>query len=95
MDPITAALLIGAATTAVTAGIGMYQGQQQAKAVARAQNKAQDKAVKNQNALVEEGFNKRRNAMGLGAQQAQGGQVASQTGSVLTSVTNGNQASGL
>lgn len=94
-DPITTALLISAATTIGTGLIGMYQANQQANAAAKAQKKAQDQAVKNQNRLVEEGFNKRRSAMGLGQTPQKTGMMASQTGSILTSVGDGNQASGL
>jgi hypothetical protein len=90
MDPLTAAILIGG-----TAAIGMYQANEQQKAIAKAQKRAKDEAVKNQNALVEQGFEKRRKTMGLGEPGAAGGLVASQSGGVLTSVTNGNQASGL
>jgi len=91
MDPFTAAILVGAATSM----IGMQQANSNARAQARAQRQAQDQAVENQNALVEEGYNKRKNAMGLGQNKSGGGLVASQTGGVLTSVTDGNQASGL
>lgn len=97
MTGLEIALLVGAASSVATGVIGMYQSNQQARAAARAKRKAEDQAVKNQNRLVEEGFNKRRSAMGLGMQGAQQktGLTASQTGSVLTSVTNGNEASGL
>lgn len=91
MDPVTAAILMAS----VTAGIQMYQSQEQANAQAAAQKEAEDKAVQNQNALVEEGFQKRRKAMGLGDVTEKTGLIASQSGGILTSVTDGNQASGL
>ena len=93
MDPITAAILVGGMV--VSSGISAYQADKTAKAQLKAQERAQDKAVKNQNKLVEESFAKRRNALGLGMVGGKTGMAASQTGSVLTSVTDGNQASGL
>ena len=93
MDPITASILVGGMLG--TSFIGMYQADKQAKAAAKAQEKAQDRAVKNQNRLIEEGFQKRRSAMGLDGTPQNSGLIASQTGGVLTSVTDGNQASGL
>ena len=89
MDPLTAAILIG-----TTSAISMYQANQNAKAQARAAERAQDQAVENQNKLVEEGYKKKKQAMGLGS-EPKTGMVASQSGSVLTSVNNGNEASGL
>ena len=88
MDPLTAAILIG------TAAASMYSANQSAKAQARAQKQAQDTAVENQNKLIEEGYKKKKQAMGLG-QEPKTGMVASQSGGVLTSVNDGNQASGL
>lgn len=93
MPAIAAAILL---SSAVTAGVGMYQANQQAIAQRRAQRKAEEQALENQNKLVEEEFGKRKQALGLGQRgSAAGGLVASQTGGVLTSVTDGNQASGL
>lgn len=88
MDPFTAAILLG------TTMASMYQADQQKSAQQAAMKKAEKQAADNQNALVEQGFKKKKLAMGLG-QTPMGGQVASQSGGVLTSVTNGNEASGL
>jgi len=92
MDPITAAILVGA----ITSGISMYQSNKQSVAAAKAAKEGKDDEVKNQNRLVEDAYGKRKQALGLGQKGgAAGGLVASQSGGVLTSVTDGNQASGL
>lgn len=93
---IAAAVMI--ASTLYSGYMGQKQAEEQAD-VAKEARKAQERQAKrNRNALAEESFNKRRGALGLGqggAPVAASGLTASQTGSVLTSVTNGNQASGL
>jgi hypothetical protein len=94
MDPFTAAVLLGAATSL----IGMQQANQQARAQAKAGERAQDQAVKNKNQLVEQSFEKRKRALGLGEQgnpNPLAGNQASQSGTILTSVTGDNNATGI
>jgi hypothetical protein len=66
---------------AVTGGVQAYQADRQAKAMKKAEMQAKGEAVANQNALVNETFNKRKAAMGLGGDTG----VKPQTGAVLTS----------
>lgn len=67
----------------------MYQAQKQREAQAKAMENERDQMVKNQNRLVEEGYMKTKQARGIGPQMP-AGNLASQSGSVLTSVTDGN-----
>ena len=83
MDPITAAILVGA----ITAGIGAYTANEQMKAAEQAQEDAKQQATNNQNALVQQNYAKRKNALGLGGPTSPSGNQASQTGGVLTSVS--------
>jgi hypothetical protein len=92
MDPLTAMILIG--STLYTQQQSQEQARLERKGIRQQQEAAQEQALQNQNALVEEGYRKKQQARGLGG-NTKSGLVASQTGSVLTSVTNGNEASGL
>lgn len=90
MDPITASILIGAAAS--SAYMSYEQGQKQNRAVEQEQKRQRWASAANQNALVEKGFaNRGKGAAGLGMSSlgrgAAGGLGASQTGTVLTSVT--------
>jgi len=87
MDPVTAAILIGAATTAISA----YSAKQQFDAAVSSQEQQKKKNVQNQNALVEQGFNNRTQgkARGFGST----GASASSVGGVLNGIGEGNQAS--
>jgi hypothetical protein len=67
----------------------MYQADRQAKATEKAEKQAKLAAAANQNALVEETFNKRKNAMGLG----QAGPTQ-QSGAVLTALGSENKLLG-
>lgn len=87
MDPLSAALLIG--SSVITAFETKKAADSQAFAQRRAMKEAREDAISNRNALVEQQFNKRRQARGLGQGAAQTGGLASQSGSVLTSVTGG------
>jgi hypothetical protein len=72
--------------------------ERQANAIRDQQLAAEKQGIKNQNALVNQAFNKRRNTMGLGDSFGLGtspmGNAASQEGAILTSVV-GNGVSGL
>ncbi len=74
-------------------GASMYQSNKQVQ-VANAAKKDQEKQmVANQNKMVEDSFKKQRQARGLGQQAGPAGNLASQSGAVLQSTTNGNAAS--
>ena len=86
MDPLTAAILV----SAITGGAGFMQARNQRQAAESAQRQQAKQAVQNQNALVEENFNKRKAALARGLGGTTEGPLgigASQTGAVLTSVT--------
>ena len=84
MDPVTAAILLGT----ITSMAGMRQSQQQAKAARRAAFNQKKAGIENQNRIVEEGFQKRQQAIGLGGKNRRVlGDLASQSGAALTSVT--------
>ena len=93
MAPLIAAILVGSALT--TAYMGQQQAESQKKAAEKAKDKANQNAVQNQNALVKEKFNKRKEmAQGLGeGMESPMGLQASQSGAILTSVTGNAQNS--
>lgn len=83
------AILIGG-----SAAISAYQTNQQTKAANSAAQDQEKEMVANQNKMVEDSFKKQRQARGLGQQSmSPAGNMASQSGAVLTSATNGNASS--
>lgn len=88
MDPVTAAILIGAATS--------FMANQSAQAQVSAQRKQHDEGVKNENAAVESNFAKKvSGAQGIGGgfKQQSGqplGNQASQAGGILGDMDKNN-----
>ena len=102
-SPIATGILTGAATGfmmgAGPAGMvaGAVIGGIQAKSAEDAQYAARSEAkrlgINNQNAMVEQGYRKKNQARGIGDMTSPTGNQASQTGTVLTSVTGDSQNS--
>lgn len=88
MDPVTAAILIGGGSMIMQ----QQMAKQQAEAMRKAQRKQEEQSARNQNKLVEQNFQKRKQALGIGQGGGEfAGGVASQEGGVLTSVTGESQ----
>lgn len=102
MDAMTKAILVGAATGGIgfQASLGYFQGQEAREQAEKDQRDALQKQVSNQNALINQQYNKRANALGIGevASPAEGvspmGNAASQSGAVLQSTVQGNNLLG-
>lgn len=102
MDAMTKAILVGAATGGLgfAPALGYYQAQETREQAVKDQKDALQKQVSNQNALVNQAYGKRVNALGIGetAPSAEGispmGNAASQSGAVLQSNVQGNNLLG-
>ena len=71
----------------ITSGVGIYQTEAQAQAARSARRKQEKEGIRNQNAIVEEGFRKRTGgATGLGQPL---GNTASQQGGILQGLGDG------
>lgn len=85
MDPITATIILGG-----IAYMQKMQADRQEKAIREAQKAEEQNAANKQNALVRDSYGKRRDTMSSmrgGRAVGLGGAGASQTGTILTSVT--------
>lgn len=94
LNPVATGILLGTvggpAGIALGAGIGaMYDNAQgQKRDAMKKMNELKQEGVNNQNALVTEAFNKRKNAFGIGeGESSPMGNAASQSGAALTSPT--------
>jgi hypothetical protein len=97
MNPLTSALMLLGPGAIIGAPMMMQmkQAEKQARAIRNAREQARQEGIKNQNRAVEQGFNQRRQALGLGEMMRQPtGNDASQSGTVLTSVVGGNSILG-
>lgn len=84
---------VGGIAGGISGGASAEEGEKKRRAGEQAQKQAMINGVKNQNALVEDQYNKKKQASGLmGAPgSSASGLGASQTGAVLTSVTGNEQ----
>jgi hypothetical protein len=94
LNPVATGILLGAVGGPVGMGLGagigaMYDhAQGQKRDAQKAMHGLQQQGVNNQNALVTENFNKRKDAFGIGEEVAPApmGNAASQTGAAMPSI---------
>lgn len=80
--------VVGAVAGATTGYLGAEESRKKEWAMKQAQRDQAAAGIANENALVKEAYNKRKNAMGLGDVP---GNAAGNTGGILTSVTGTDQ----